>query len=70
MSVTCDRCDGVWPGHCDRCAYLLRNMRRWRNVAEVVHARTCDGKHTPRDCSAWIETVYQELRQNEQRVDQ
>jgi len=43
MSVSCDRCERVYPGFCDRCAYLRANMVRWRKVAEHVHGQACDG---------------------------
>jgi hypothetical protein len=61
MSVFCDRCERVYPGFCDRCAYLRANMVRWRKVAEHVHGQACDGKHSPRDCGAYLETVYGEF---------
>jgi len=38
--------------------YLLANMRRWRRVAELEHAKHCTKRH---DCSAAVEREYQEL---------
>ena len=58
MSVPCDRCDAVHPGFCPRCDYLRQNMIRWRKVAEHIHAQSCDKKHSPRDCGAYLETIY------------
>jgi hypothetical protein len=62
MSVPCDRCERVYPGFCERCNYLRANVTRWRNVAEHVHDQACDGKHSPRNCGAYLETIYEELR--------
>lgn len=64
FAPTCDRCTDAHPGFCDRCTYLMNNMRRWRKVAEQLHAETC--KHNPRQiptsCSSLIEGMYNQIR--------
>ena len=60
----CDDCKAVRPGFCPRCTYLMTNMRRWRRVAEQLHAENC--KHRKSDsgagCNTFLEGIYNELR--------
>lgn len=60
----CDRCNDVYPGFCRRCAYLMNNMRRWRRVAEQLHAETCkhQARQIPTSCSSLIEGMYNSIR--------
>lgn len=62
--VSCDRCEAVYPRFCDRCAYLMNNMRRWRKVAEQLHGETCKHpeRQKPTSCSAVLETIYNSIR--------
>lgn len=57
-TVPCDRCQAVYPSHCDRCAFLIRNMHRWRQVAELEHDKHCTQRG---HCGPHIETIYNEL---------
>lgn len=43
----------------ERETMLLENMRRWRRVAEIEHAKYCTANH---DHSRAIEVVYNDLR--------
>lgn len=63
MSVACDRCDAVYPSFCERCRYLMSATRAWRRVAMTAHEVHCDRKHTPRDCDAYLETVFDVIRE-------
>ena len=60
----CDRCNDVYPRFCRRCAYLMNNMRRWRRVAEQLHAETCkhQARQVPTSCSSLIEGIYNTIR--------
>lgn len=53
----CAACEAAWPKNCDRCGYLLAGTRFWRMVATAEHKVYCDGKHTPRDCDLYLESV-------------
>ena len=60
----CQNCDDLYPGFCRRCAYLMNNMRRWRRVAEQLHAETCthQARQIPTSCSTLIEGIYNTIR--------
>ncbi len=61
---SCDTCEIFRPGFCPRCTYLMDNMRRWRRVAEQLHAENC--KHRKSDsgagCNTFLEGIYNDLR--------
>jgi hypothetical protein len=42
----------------EREQYLMDNMKRWRKVAELVHAETCKARH---DCHRAVEQLYHDL---------
>jgi len=60
----CENCKKVYPAFCRRCAYLMNNMRRWRRVAEQLHAETCkhQARQVPTSCSSLIEGIYNTIR--------
>jgi len=65
MSVPkCSECEIFRPGFCPRCTYLMDNMRRWRKVAEQLHADNC--KHRKSDsgqgCNIYLAPLYHLLR--------
>ena len=62
-SVSCDRCEAVHPGFCDRCAYLMANMARWHRVAELEHTKHCTQRG---NCGPHVEAIYNELLAAEQ----
>jgi hypothetical protein len=63
----CQNCEDAYPGFCRRCAYLMNNMRRWRRVAEQLHAGTCThpARQVPTSCSTLIESIYNEIDDTE-----
>ncbi len=67
MSTNCKDCVTYTPGFCPRCAYLMSNMRRWRRVAEQLHAENC--KHRKSDscagCNTFLEGIYNDLREKD-----
>ena len=48
--------------HTDRERMLMDNLRRWRKVADIEHARTCTERH---DCSRAVERIYGQLLEEE-----
>ena len=50
------------PAHTEREAMLMANMRRWRRVAELEHAKHCKRRG---DCSRHIEDEYMALLEAE-----
>ena len=67
MSTNCKDCVNYTPGFCPRCTYLMTNMRRWRKVAEQLHAENC--KHRKSDsgagCNTYLEGIYNTFRTEE-----
>jgi hypothetical protein len=56
----CLECEAVRPRFCPRCTYLIGNMRRWRKVAEIIHAEHCDHRksETNAACDTFLEKLY------------
>ena len=64
----CDDCKAVRPGFCPRCTYLMTNMRRWRKVAEQIHAEHCTHRKsdTGAGCNTYLENMYNTFRAEEE----
>ncbi len=63
----CDQCAELYPGFCRRCAYLMNNMRRWRRVAEQLHAQHCthQKRQQPSSCNVVLQDMYESIDMSE-----
>lgn len=67
MSTNCKDCLNYSPGFCPRCAFLMNNMRRWRRVAEQLHAEHCKhpDRQQPSSCNRELEDMYNSIDMKE-----
>lgn len=63
MSTVCKECVTYTPAFCPRCAFLMNNMRRWRAVAEQLHAEHCthQARQQPSSCNRELEDMYNSI---------
>ena len=70
MSTNCKDCLNYTPGFCPRCAFLMNNMRRWRAVAEQLHAEHCThpARQQPSSCDRLLEDMYNSIDMTEKGI--